>query len=135
MKFILLYLLPFFHKWLPKRLKCQFSIVYSCWTNNWKIISDTSLYSLFYVESKNVKIYRVIYLKNHKFVLFWFLGHSVYFLLILKCEACVPLHLLYLHFFKIVANKEVILLCRTNWPPCIYIQSLRPGPRDPLKEG
>ena len=64
--------------------------------------SDTSLYSLFYVESKNVKIYRVIYLKNHNFVLFWFFGTSCIFL-ILKCGTCVPLQLLYLHFFTVAA--------------------------------
>ena len=52
-----------------------------------------------------------------------FLGHPVYFLLILNCGACVPLQILYLYFFKIVANKEVILLCRTNWPPCMYLTS------------
>jgi len=59
--FIFLYLLPFLAQIAVEMAKCLFSIVYIWFLNKQSNIDKTSLYSLFYKEPKNVKIYGVFY--------------------------------------------------------------------------
>ena len=91
------------------------------------LTSDTLTYSIFLVESINLRIYRVFYLKkNQPYVLLVFLVHPVDFKIFLKCETCVTIQLMCLNYFRIIENKGVMLLSRTKKPPCmcyIFLES------------
>jgi len=54
-----------------------------------------------------------------------FLAHPVVCQTLLNCGASVTLQGSYLHCFKLIKNKEAVLLSRTNRPPGIYKHNVK----------